>query len=292
MKYKFLLITLLSYFFTFGQTATEYFESGKSKQEKSDFEGAIKEYSRAIEIDPTFSEAYYLRASLLYDDDKYTEALEDLNKIISLKPNPIEFYMEALLLRAKSNLKVNNKEKACKDFIEARELGKSVDEKYLQLCGYKEKKEERIFVKVPDTKKWKITEESYKNNQHITLVANTFDSIKKPSEYLSLTSNMDIKNIDLIKAMDDSYKTAKSKSKDAELSLIAKDLKAKEPWIMYLIQNVINEEYNCKVSQVWYLTQGENFFHSCFMSVRNDAFTDEKKEEMIKVFKTAKIIYP
>lgn len=292
MKYKFLLITLLSYFFSFGQTATEYFENGQSKQEKSDFEGAIKQYDKAIEIDPTFSEAYYLRASLLYDDDKYQEALVDLNKLISLKPDPIEFYMEALLLRAKSNLKINNKEKACKDFIEARELGKSVDEKYLQLCGYKEKKEERIFVKIPDTEKWKITSVSYKNNQHITLVVNTYDTIKKPSEYLSLTSNADMKNVDLIKAMNDSYKTAKGKSKDAELSLIAKDLKAKQPWIMYLIQNGINDEYHCKVSQVWYLTQGKNFFHSCFMSVRNDAFTEEKKEEMIKVFKTAKIIYP
>lgn len=165
------------------------------------------------------------------------------------------------------------------------------DEKYMQICRFKKKQEERIFVKLPDTEKWKITYENYKNNQYVVLVANTFDTLKKPSEYLSLTSMAGMKNVDLTKAMNDSYKRAKDQSKNAELNVIAKDLKAKEPWIIYSIQNAVNEEYKSKVSQVWYLTQGENFFHSCFMSVRDDAFTEEKKKEMINVFKTAKIVY-
>lgn len=285
MKYKILSITLLCCFFTFGQKAAEYLERGRLKQEENNFEEAIKDYSKAIEIDPTFSEAYYVRASLFYDNDKYKEALIDLDKTISLQPSPVEFHIAALILRGKSNLKIYNKEKACHDFIEARQLGGSVDTEYLQLCGYKENKNERFFVKLYDKENWKITNESYKNNQHIILIAN------ENSEHLSLTSNIGVKNINLIQAMDDSYKIAKIKSQDAKLSLIEKDLKAKEPWIMYVIQNVINEECNCKESQVWYLIQGENCFHSCFISARNDLFTNEKKEEIIKTFKTAKIIY-
>ncbi|KMQ59479.1 hypothetical protein ACM46_20535 [Chryseobacterium angstadtii] len=287
MKYKILLITLLSFVFTFGQTATEYFDSGKSKQGNNDFEEAIKDYSKAIEMDPTFAEVYYVRASLLFDNDRYKEAITDLNKAISLKPNPIELYMAALILRGKTHLAINNKKMACHDFTEARELGAPVDEEYLQLCGYQEKKSEHVFVKIPDIENWKITEEVYENNQLITLVAH----MKKPSEYLSLASNPDLKNVDLIQAMNEVYKTAKSKSKDAVLSFIEKDVKAKEPWIMYSIQNAINEKCNCKVSQVWYLTQGENSFHSCFISIKNDLFTNEKKEEFIKIFKTAKVIY-
>lgn len=162
---------------------------------------------------------------------------------------------------------------------------------YLDDCSFRKMKEERIFVKVPDTEKWKITFVDYKNRQHVTLIANTYDTIKKPAEYISLTSMADRRNVDLTTAMKDTYKVAKSKSKDAELSVIAKDLNAEEPWIMYWIQNSVDEEYNSEVSQIWYLTQGENFFHSCFMSVRSDTFTEEKKEEMVRVFKTAKIIY-
>jgi hypothetical protein len=261
-------------------------DNGKSKQEKHDFEGAIKDYGKAIEIDPTFSDAYYLRASLFYDHERYKEAITDLNQLISLKPEPIEFHMAALILRGENNLKINNKENACLDFIEARQLGASVDEKYLKFCGHQEKKKEKISVKLPDPENWEITDQGIKNNQLTTLIAHT----KKPSEYLSLAS-LDKKGIDLIKAMNDVYKTTKSKSKGAELNFIEKDLNTKEPWIMYEIQNVDYEECHCKVSQIWYLTQGENFFHSCFMSVRSDTFTEEKKEEMIRVFKTAKIIY-
>ncbi|MDR6921959.1 hypothetical protein [Chryseobacterium sp. 2987] len=178
--------------------------------------------------------------------------------------------------------------------VSAQTTGKSGaadSEKHLQTSRFRKPMEERIFVKIPDIEKWKITYENYKNNQYVVLVANTFDTLKKPSEYLSLTSMAGMKNVDLTKAMNDSYKRAKDQSKNAELNVIAKDLKAKEPWIMYSIQNAVNEEYKSKVSQVWYLMQGENFFHSCFMSVRDDAFTEEKKKDMINVFKTAKIVY-
>lgn len=285
MRYTILFITLLSCFFVSGQTATEYFDEGRTKQERNDFEGAVKEYSKAIEIDATFAEAYYSRASLFYDNDNFEEALADLDKTISLRPDPIEFYMAALELRAKSNLKIGNRQKACNDFIEAKQLGASIDKEYLELCEYKGIKNEYFFVKMYDKKNWEITNESYKNNQRIILMAN------KNSDYLSLISNIGMKNTDIAKAMDASYKMVKGKSQDAQLSLLEKDVKAKEPWIMYLIQNVINEDCNCKETQVWYLIQGENCFHSCCISIRNDLFTPEKKEEIIRTFTTAKIIY-
>lgn len=291
MKYLFLLITLLSCSFSFAQTATEYFENGRSKQEENDFEGALKNYSNAIEMDSTFAEALYGRASLFYDNDRYKEAVTDLTKAIALQPGPIELYMETLKLRGKTLLKMDHKEKACNDFIKARELGASVDEHDLQLCQYKEKKEERIFVKLPDRERWKISSESYEKKQHITVLVKTYDTLKKPSEYLSLISILDKKNVDVTEAMNDSYKIAKGKSKDVEFTLIEKDLKAKNPWIMYSIQNVTDEDCHCKVSQIWYFIQGDHFFHSCLMSVRNDSFTKEKKEEIIKIFKTAKIVY-
>lgn len=154
-----------------------------------------------------------------------------------------------------------------------------------------QKKNEFVFVEIPDKENWKITFEGVENNQHIILVVNKQDTIQKPAESLALISNIGLKNIDLIQAMNETYQTAKEQSKAAELSFIENDLNIKEPWIMYLIQNIDNEECNCTVAQVWFLIQGENCLHYCFLSVRNDALTPEKKEEMIKIFKTAKIVY-
>lgn len=145
---------------------------------------------------------------------------------------------------------------------------------------------EAIYLNLNDKENWNITENNYKDNQHIILLAND-----KTPEHLSLISHLRRKNSDLVNAMNNFYNIEKGKSKDVKLTLIEKDLKAKEPWIMYLIQNVTNKECNCKKAQVWLLIQGGNNLHSCVMSVKNDLFTDERKEEIIKVFKTAKVVY-
>lgn len=145
---------------------------------------------------------------------------------------------------------------------------------------------EAIYLNLNDKENWKITENNYENNKHIILLVNN-----KASEHLNLISHLKRKNSDLVKAMNNFYNIEKGKSEDVKLTLIAKDLEAKEPWIMYSIQNVTNKECNCKEAQVWLLIQGGNSLHSCVMSVKNDLFTDDRKEEIIKVFKTAKVVY-
>lgn len=156
----------------------------------------------------------------------------------------------------------------------------------ISCCTISGQENEAIYVNLKDKENWEITENSYKDNQHVILLANN-----KTSEHLSLTSSPEVKNSDLTKAMNNFYKIEKGRSKDAELTLIQKDLNANEPWIMYSIQNVTNEECNCKQSQVWLLIQGQNSLHSCVMSVKNDLFTNDKKEEIINVLKTAKVVY-
>jgi len=156
----------------------------------------------------------------------------------------------------------------------------------ISCCTISRQENEAIYVNFKDKENWEITENNYKDNQHIILLANN-----KTSEYLSLTSSPGVKNSDLAKTMNNFYNIEKGQSKDAKLTLIQKDVNASDPWIMYSIQDINNEECNCKESQVWLLIQGDNSLHSCVMSVKNDLFTNEKKEEIIKVFKTAKVVY-
>jgi len=55
-----------------GQTAKEYFESGREKYKNEDYYGAIADYTKAIEIDPNYDYAYASRANA-------KEELGDLN---------------------------------------------------------------------------------------------------------------------------------------------------------------------------------------------------------------------
>ncbi|WP_234109212.1 MULTISPECIES: tetratricopeptide repeat protein [Chryseobacterium] len=287
MKYIILWIALQSCCVTFGQTATEYYERGTSEEAKSNFEAAIKEYSKAIEIDAAYTDAYYLRAKLYYDTNQYQSALADLDKAISLQPVP-EFHLALVELRGEIYLKINDKENACRDFIQASKLGGDIDDEYLESCGYHRIKKEAVYVDLPDKKNWKIKEQSFsvEDNQYLILLIN-----EKTEELLKLISTLDTKNNDLEQMMNNIYSNLKGKSEETKISLFEKDLHAKEPWMMYSIENMINETDNRKETQVRLLIQGENCLHSCVISVQNNVLTEKKKEELIRFFKTAKIIY-
>ena len=62
MKYLLSFILLFSQV-AYGQTAEEYFKKGITKFELQDFRGAISDYSKAIEINPKFANAYINRAN-------------------------------------------------------------------------------------------------------------------------------------------------------------------------------------------------------------------------------------
>ena len=67
---KTLLITaffMLVSIFSFAQTSAEgYFDRGVSKYELQDYRGAIQDYSKAIELDPSFADAYFNRGLVKY----------------------------------------------------------------------------------------------------------------------------------------------------------------------------------------------------------------------------------
>jgi tetratricopeptide (TPR) repeat protein len=69
--------------------AHEYFSRGNFKKLLGDYAGALLDYNKTIEMDPSFFEAYYQRGvvkSLLKDEDGATS---DFNKAIDLILNTL-----------------------------------------------------------------------------------------------------------------------------------------------------------------------------------------------------------
>ena len=77
---KLLFLLVFIPLISFGQTAVEYFDSGYDKSENGDYNGAISDYNKAIEINPNFAEAYYNRAITKYYMGNYIGACEDAKK--------------------------------------------------------------------------------------------------------------------------------------------------------------------------------------------------------------------
>jgi len=73
-------------------TAEEYFYRGYDKSNKGDYNGAISDYTKAIEINPNFADAYYNRGSSKNDLKDYYGAVSDYTKAIEINPNYGEAY--------------------------------------------------------------------------------------------------------------------------------------------------------------------------------------------------------
>ena len=82
--------------------ASSWFRSGKEKANNKDYYGAVEDFSKAIELNPGFAKAYYHRG------------------ISYLKYN-----------RKSKTRSAVYEQKAREDFMKARELGFTVEQKYL-----------------------------------------------------------------------------------------------------------------------------------------------------------------
>ncbi|MCI0751568.1 MAG: tetratricopeptide repeat protein [Flammeovirgaceae bacterium] len=65
--------------FVWAQTAKEYTQTGRELIEKREYMEAILNLNKAIEVDPTYASAYYLRGNLKESFEDQHGAMKDYN---------------------------------------------------------------------------------------------------------------------------------------------------------------------------------------------------------------------
>ena len=126
MKTKLVLILAFSIFINcYSQSSMEYIDKGLSKMGTDfgtgiqDYQGAIADFSKAIEINPKNEYAYFFRGlskALLFD---YRGAIADYSEAIEINPNSAGAYHN----RGLSKISLGQKESGCLDLSKAEELG-------------------------------------------------------------------------------------------------------------------------------------------------------------------------
>lgn len=153
-------------------------------------------------------------------------------------------------------------------------------------------REELLIVKLPEKHNWKITNEGYDDNKFILLLEEFTDATEKESSaYLAITSTLDRTNVDLQKEMKHFFKTTKVKSVQAKLTVIEHDKKVVEPYIIFLVETMYNNERKQKESFVCMYKQGKKSFHTCTISMEESAFTKEEIVEKVRLLKTCQIVF-
>ena len=108
---------------SFDPEAEEHFWQGIEYRRQENNEAAMKEFSRAIEIAPDYSLAYYNRARIYYQRGDLDNSLAEYSKAIELDPNnPYWTYERGFLY-----LQLGDQEMAIIDLEKSLELGLPLD---------------------------------------------------------------------------------------------------------------------------------------------------------------------
>jgi len=83
--------------------AAEYARLAAALASRHEFERALADFSKAIEMDPSASEYFYERAKIYMQIGQVTLALADLDRVIALKPEFIEAYISRAEIRQRQN---------------------------------------------------------------------------------------------------------------------------------------------------------------------------------------------
>lgn len=88
---KFVCWTIMSLFlaqgFAFGMTADNYFQRGTEEAGRGDYEQALKDYTRAIELKPDYEKAYNNRGNANRHLGNFSQAIQDYTRAMELKPD-------------------------------------------------------------------------------------------------------------------------------------------------------------------------------------------------------------
>jgi tetratricopeptide (TPR) repeat protein len=106
--------------------AEAYYNRGVAYVNKGEYELAIKDYTKAIELKPNNKEAYYNRGVCYGEKGEHELAIKDCTKAIELKPD----YVEAYYNRGVSYGKKGEHKLAIKDYTKAIELKPNYAEAY------------------------------------------------------------------------------------------------------------------------------------------------------------------
>lgn len=109
------------------EEAKQYFARGDECYDKKDYENAIAEYTRAIEKDPDYVEAYNHRGNAYIEKRDYDKAIEEYTRALEIKPD----FETAYINRALAYAGKKDYERAIADCTKAIELNPNDADSYV-----------------------------------------------------------------------------------------------------------------------------------------------------------------
>ena len=108
------------------QLAVIYYNRGLAYARSNQYEEAINDFNKALELDPKYAGAYNNRGNVYHELKQYKKAIEDYNKALELNPNLTVTYSN----RGITYCKLNKTEEAIEDYNAAIKLNSKYAKAY------------------------------------------------------------------------------------------------------------------------------------------------------------------
>ena len=322
MKTFLISLLFLSQFNLYSQSAREFYNSGWEKHNSQDYTGAIDEYSKSIEVDESYVLSWYNRGIAYLMLNKRDEAMDDFEEVLDIDENYFmapyqiatyyaqnedyddaeEYYSkvieinpefeDAYVMRGQMRYVLDEKGKACEDFVKLQSMNKKKAEEYLlKFCPDQVDKMERFALDWPDDENWRVADNQSKE------AVNTMDLLRDDETFANWTelgnmqSLIGVRNVDLEGGMNILLEESKKTCENPILTFLEKDLKAEYPWIMFTIDCAEYKYDDNPESQLWFLIQGKTSFYMCFRAIKKAKIDDENIAKWSKFFKAGRIDY-
>ena len=96
-----------------------YSMRGNAKRNLGDFDGAISDQNKALDFDPLYADGYFNRGSAKYKMGDFASAIEDYTQVIKINPKD----SDAFFNRANIKKEIGDMRGACEDWKKGAELG-------------------------------------------------------------------------------------------------------------------------------------------------------------------------
>lgn len=106
-----------------------YYGRGIAYGSKAEYDRAISDFTKAVEIDPRFALAYSLRGSAYWKTGQYDQAIADYTKALEIDPRTAAV---GYVSRAIAHHGLKNYDKAWDDVRKAQDLGYKFDTEFLK----------------------------------------------------------------------------------------------------------------------------------------------------------------
>jgi tetratricopeptide (TPR) repeat protein len=303
-------------------TAKEFISAAALKQGMQDLNGAISDYTHALELDSTRIDILIGRGTCYMNVGKQQEARSDFLKYLEKDPMNLDLYYSIAItylyennhagalphldkaialnqdyppnrtMRGQILSYLGYTVTACNDFLHAMNMGdKEGTDLYHKHCGNSWDSTEGYVLTWPAEEGWKMQSSTEDSTFRLIEFLKENESPGAWTEYGAMLTLRGFEAGTTLKDFSASIKSEfAARAPKVTMRIISQQEKGPNPWMIIALEAPMTTNHKNPESQLWHLVMGKSTIYGNFRAIKEKKLTKKHISEWTTFFKTGKII--